>query len=93
MTVIILKRVPTALRGYLTRWLLELKAGAFVGTIPASVRDLLWERCCRSSNGGSCILIQSAQNEQGFVVQFWGCPDRVPLDFDGLTLMCRTKTE
>lgn len=93
MTVIVLKRAPAPLRGYLTRWMLELAAGVFVGTMPASVRDRLWERCCKAAKGGNCILIQTAQNEQGFVVRYWGVGDRAPLDFDGLQLMCRLKSE
>ena len=33
MTVLILERVPASLRGQLTRWMLEVKAGVFVGNI------------------------------------------------------------
>ncbi len=43
MVVIILESVPTSVRGELTRWLLELHAGVFVGNISAMVRDKLWE--------------------------------------------------
>ena len=42
MTVIVLEKVPVALRGELTRWLLEIASGVFVGTISGLVRDLLW---------------------------------------------------
>ena len=33
MIVLILERVPVGLRGELTRWLLEAKAGVFVGKV------------------------------------------------------------
>ncbi len=46
MIVLILEKVPTSLRGELTRWLLELKAGVFVGKVSAMVRDRLWEHVC-----------------------------------------------
>ena len=38
MVVMILERVPVLLRGELTRWLLEVRAGVFVGTMSAGVR-------------------------------------------------------
>ncbi len=41
MVVIILEKVPAGLRGELTRWLLELKAGVFVGKVSAMVRERL----------------------------------------------------
>jgi CRISPR-associated protein Cas2 len=44
MVVLVLERVPVSLQGELTRWLLEPRAGVFVGNIPAGVRDRLWER-------------------------------------------------
>jgi CRISPR-associated protein Cas2 len=43
MVVVILESVPKTVRGELTRWLLELRAGVFAGNISAIVRDKLWE--------------------------------------------------
>ncbi|MCD6345555.1 MAG: type I-E CRISPR-associated endoribonuclease Cas2, partial [Anaerolineae bacterium] len=45
MVVMILEKVPVGVRGELTRWLLEIKTGVFVGHISARVRDKLWEKC------------------------------------------------
>lgn len=44
MVVIVLEKVPRGLRGELTRWLVELDTGVFVGQLSATVRDLLWRR-------------------------------------------------
>jgi len=41
MTVIILERVPVGVRGELTRWMLEIHTGVFVGTLSARVRSLV----------------------------------------------------
>ena len=41
MIVMILENVPTSLRGELSRWLLEPRAGVFVGHVSARVRDKL----------------------------------------------------
>lgn len=43
MVVLVLERVPVSLRGELTRWLLEVRAGVFVGDVSAMVREKLWE--------------------------------------------------
>ena len=43
MIVMVIERVPTSLRGELTRWLLEPRAGVFVCEVSALVRDKLWE--------------------------------------------------
>ncbi|MDX3388369.1 type I-E CRISPR-associated endoribonuclease Cas2e, partial [Streptomyces niveiscabiei] len=43
MTVIVLANCPAGLRGFLTRWLLEISPGVFLGAPSARVRDILWE--------------------------------------------------
>jgi CRISPR-associated protein Cas2 len=87
MVVLILERVPGSLRGELTRWLLEPRAGVFVGKIPAGVRDRLWEKACGAMAGGAGMLIHNADNEQGFSVRFWGATNRSVVDYEGLTLI------
>lgn len=87
MVVILLERVPTSLRGELTRWMLEPGRGVFVGRISAMVRDKLWEKVCRQRGGGGCIMIHTTDNEQGYAVRFWGSTDRMVEDFEGLSLV------
>lgn len=87
MTVMILERVPASLRGELSRWLLEPKTGVFVGRIPASVRQRLWQRACQGAAGGACLLVYAADTEQGFRIDFWGRTSRAVEDFDGLQLI------
>src|SRR5437867_3943870 len=83
----ILERVPISLRGELTRWLLEVKAGVFVGSVSAMVRDRLWELACQKMQGGAGMLLHSSDAEQGFDVRFWGRTSRYVVDFEGLTLI------
>lgn len=87
MIVLILERVPTGLRGELTRWLLEPKAGVFVGRVSAMVRDKLWSKACSESQGGGCLMIHSSNCEQGYRIQSWGDTARVIEDFEGLSLV------
>lgn len=87
MVVMILESVPTSLRGELTRWMLEPKAGVFVGTLSAMVRDKLWEKACKNVRDGGCMLIYRTNNEQGFAIRLHGQCKRAAIDFEGLTLI------
>ncbi|MEI8259518.1 MAG: type I-E CRISPR-associated endoribonuclease Cas2e, partial [Deltaproteobacteria bacterium] len=42
LIVIVVERATPGLRGQLTRWMLEVRAGVFVGTLSSRVRDKLW---------------------------------------------------
>jgi CRISPR-associated protein Cas2 len=44
MLVITLTDCPLGLRGYLTKWLLEINSGVFVGHVSVRVRESLWTR-------------------------------------------------
>jgi CRISPR-associated protein Cas2 len=93
MVVFILERVPVSVRGELTRWMLELKAGVFVGSISALVRDLLWEKIGASLKGGGAILLHSSDTEQGFAIRYWGETSRTVRDFEGLWLIGIEQTQ
>ena len=66
--------------------MLEAKTGVFIGSLSAMVRDRLWTKACRRAGEGSAILIYSSDTEQGFTVRLWGAGQRLPEDFEGLTL-------
>ncbi len=87
MTVFVLESVPVGLRGVLTRWLLEVSAGVFVGNITALVRDLLWEKVTENSKGGRCVLLHRTNNEQGFAIRMYGHEERQLVNLDGLQLI------
>ena len=86
MIVLILERAKPSLRGELTRWLAELKAGVYVGTVSARVRDLLWMRVEKGLKDGAAFLIYPAPTEQGFTIRTLGTPGRRIEDFEGLLL-------
>lgn len=83
----ILENVPTSLRGELTRWMLEPKAGVFVGTLSGMVRDKLWEKVCRGIREGGCMMIHRTNNEQGFAMRFSGNCQRTIVDYEGIYLI------
>jgi CRISPR-associated protein Cas2 len=87
MTVIMLERVPASVRGELTRWMLEIHTGVFVGSLSALVRDLLWEHICDTMRNGAGALVYQTNTEQGFTMKVCGKTSRKLRDFDGLQLI------
>lgn len=87
MVVIILEKVSASVRGELTRWLLELKTGVFVGNVSGAVRDALWTQVCGKLRDGAGILLHSAANEQGYAIRLHGKTSRQVESYDGLLLM------
>lgn len=89
MMVMILEKVPTSTRGHLSRWLIEVKAGVFVGRVSALVREKLWEKVNQSRKEGAVVQIWSTNNEQGFDMRMEGDRDRKIVDMEGLLLVKR----
>ena len=91
MTVLILERAPPGVRGQLTRWMLEVKAGVFVGTLSRRVREKIWVLACERNIVGAVVMVSRARNEQGFEMRSFGDASRELIDFDGLQLVCRQR--
>lgn len=91
MTVIVLTNCPPGLRGFLTRWLLEISAGVFIGNPSARIRDALWDEVRQYAGQGRALLAHTTNNEQGFTFRThdhaWH-----PVDYEGLTLIRRPNT-
>jgi len=85
--VMVLENVSVSVRGELTRWMLEPRAGTFVGSMSALVREQLWAKVIGKLKLGSAIMIYTAQTEQGFAIRSLGTRYREPEDYDGLTLI------
>lgn len=87
MVVMILERVTPGLRGEMTRWMIEPKAGVFIGKMSAMVRDRLWEKAQKSAGEGAGMLINSCNAEQGFKIRTFGDSSREIIDMEGLWLV------
>jgi CRISPR-associated protein Cas2 len=92
MVVLVLKRVPRSLRGELSRWMLELGEGVFVGSPSALVRDKLWEMVCEKLREGRAVMAHTTASEQGFAIRLNGDHSREVADFDGLILVRQLAT-
>jgi CRISPR-associated protein Cas2 len=91
VTVIILSNCPPGLRGYLSRWLLEISAGVFIGSPSARVRDALWDEVQQYANQGRALLVHTTNNEQGFTFRIHDHAWQ-PVDRDGVTLIRRPRS-
>jgi CRISPR-associated protein Cas2 len=87
MIMIVVEKVPISLRGELSRWLMEISTGVFVGKISALVRDLLWQKACDKMGDGGFIMIHPWQNEQGFLLRWAGNISRELIEMDGITMV------
>ncbi len=87
MLVMLLEKVPTSVRGELTRWLVEVKTGVFVGHVSARVRDKLWDRCVQAKRRGGVTQIWTTNNEQRFEIRMEGETQREIVELEGLKLI------
>jgi len=87
MVVLILERVPPGLRGELSRWMIEPRAGVFVGGVSAMVRDRLWERAMKAACGGAGVMVHTSNTEQGFDVRTFGDMSREMVNIEGVWLV------
>ena len=88
MVIFIMTNAPENLRGELTKWVMEVKAGVFVGNLSKSVRDRLWKKVVEV-NVPDALMIYNYNNEQGYNIEMIGDPYRFVKDYEGLLLIGR----
>lgn len=87
MLVIVTEAVPDRLRGYLSRWLLEVRAGVYVGDYSVRVRERLWNVVRAEVGEGNAVLVWPSRRESGFEFATVGEHARRPVDWDGMQLV------
>jgi CRISPR-associated protein Cas2 len=87
MLVIVLDNAPARLRGRLALWLLEARAGVYVGSYSVKVREVIWTQVVENIGEGNAIMAYVAKTDAGFAIETCGANRRVPVDFDGLALV------
>ena len=88
MLVIDLEAPPPRLRGLLSRWCVEVRAGLYVGSYGKDVREAIWREVERlSDRDTSAVLIHSTPGGQGFEFRTLGRNRREPIQQDGLWLV------
>lgn len=87
MMVIVVENAPPRLRGRLSLWLAEVRAGVYVGVYSRRTRERIWSEVLLMLGDGSAVIAWSAPNDSGFEFEAAGENRREPVDFDGLTLV------
>ncbi|EOI3504753.1 type I-E CRISPR-associated endoribonuclease Cas2e [Cronobacter dublinensis] len=87
MLMVVTENVPPRLRGRLAIWLLELRAGVYVGDVSKRVREMIWHQITELVEEGNVVMAWATNNESGFDFQTYGVNRRIPVDLDGLRLV------
>ena len=87
MLVIVTENVPPRLRGRLAVWMLEIRAGVYVGNFSVKVRDMIWNNVEKGIDDGNAVMVWRAQNEAGYDFVTLGDNRRMPIDMDGVKLV------
>ncbi len=87
MMVIVTENAPPRLRGRLSLWLLEVRAGVYVGNYNRRTRERIWGEVCGMIGDGNAVIAWTAVNEAGFDFATVGSNRREQADFDGFLLV------
>jgi len=87
MLVIVTENAPPSLRGRLAIWMLEIRAGVYVGDFSVKVRDMIWGNVKKGLEDGNAVMVWKAQNEAGYDFVTLGDNRRMPIDMDGVNLV------
>lgn len=91
--MIFVESVPAHLKGYLDRYLSELRSGMYVGALTSDVASRLWETVQEFSGEGDAIMIRASLGAAGYEASTKDNPRWFMHDFDGFELACRTSRE
>ena len=56
MLVIVVENAPPRLRGRLAIWLLEIRAGVYVGKVSRRIREMIWDNVEKGIEDGNAIM-------------------------------------
>ena len=87
MLVVVTEAVPPRLRGRLAVWLLEIRAGVYVGDMSRRIREMIWQQVEELAEDGNVVMAWATNTESGFDFVTYGENRRMPVDFEGLRLV------
>jgi len=87
MLVIVIENVPPRLRGRLAIWLLEIRAGVYVGDVSRRVREMIWGQVEIGLGDGNAVMAWTTNTESGFDFMTLGKNRRIPKEMDGIKLV------
>ncbi len=87
MLVIVVENVPPRLRGRLAVWLLEIRAGVYLGDYSVRVREMIWNHVAEGVGDGNAVMAWTTPDEAGFDFRTVGRNRRMPIELDGVKLV------
>ena len=87
MLVIVVENAPPRLCGRLAIWLLEVRAGVYVGKVSRRVREMIWDQIEKGIEDGNAVMAWSTNTESGFDFFTIGKNRRIPKEMDGIKLV------
>jgi len=87
MLVIVVENAPPRLRGRLAVWLVEVRAGVYVGSPSRRVREMIWSQVEQGIEDGNAVMVWRTNTESGFDFLTHGANRRMPVEMDGLKLV------
>lgn len=87
MLVIVLENVPPRLRGRLAVWLLEVRAGVYIGKVSSKIREMIWKQVELGLEEGNAVIVWQTNTEAGYDFQTLGKNRRIPKEMDGVKLI------
>jgi CRISPR-associated protein Cas2 len=87
MLVIVVENAPPRLRGRLAVWLLEIRAGVYVGNYSKRTREMIVQQVEAAIGEGNAVAAWAAPNDAGFEFETFGKSRRIAVDLDGFRLV------
>jgi len=66
MITVVTENVPPRLRGRMAVWLLEIRAGVYVGEVSRKVREMIWDQIICLAGDGNVVMAWATNTESGF---------------------------
>ncbi len=85
--VVVTENVPPRLRGRMAIWLLEVRAGVYIGYVSRRTREMIWQQLAEGYEDGNVVMAWASNHESGYEFQTLGANRRLPVEFDGLHLV------
>ncbi len=87
MLVIVVENAPPRLRGRLALWLVEMRAGVYVGKVSRRIREMIWSNIEKGIGDGNAVMAWTTNTESGYDFLTLGPNRRIPKEMDGLKLV------
>lgn len=87
MVIFILILGPESTKGVLSRYLMEISSGVFIGNIKANIREELWDFARDNMGKGSLIMAYSDNSIMGHQIRTQNINRRSIKSLDGVDLI------